>query len=262
MGVALVNLIWRRMAVNPAALHWAWDTLKPAYTAGLIPAAAWSLRHSIALPAIAPFRSTDMAKLGLAEPTVSVIDAVLRTYERGNAQNLVALCALRRRLDADWSSRMRATMASAPVPADVAAEAADRVTEQLPPLPAMNALPETVQKTINSIAQTWVPVVQRGMIPSVFRHLGHWPALLTAFNERLQSSGEAGLARIPDLAERAIEQAAAHAAKLNLGADAALRLDADVRAWTLQQIALFVDAMIGPGVVIVPALRQSLPRSD
>ena len=34
MGVAVVNLIWRRLAVQPEALRYAWQRLQPIYASG------------------------------------------------------------------------------------------------------------------------------------------------------------------------------------------------------------------------------------
>jgi hypothetical protein len=46
LGVAVVNLIWRRLATIPRALSWAWGTLRPLYVDGTLTAEAAALRRS------------------------------------------------------------------------------------------------------------------------------------------------------------------------------------------------------------------------
>ena len=95
MGIAVVNLIWRRLATSTPALDWCWNRLKPAYASGAIPAAAWTLRQRIEHPSLRPLDQAELEALGVDGPTLETISAVLRTYERGNAQNLIAMCCLR-----------------------------------------------------------------------------------------------------------------------------------------------------------------------
>ncbi|MFT5449160.1 MAG: hypothetical protein ACI9DC_004349, partial [Gammaproteobacteria bacterium] len=147
MGVALVNLIWRHLAVSPAALNWSWQSLKPIYANGAVPGAAWALRQSLDYPELAAFTAQDRRALGHEVTDLNLIDAVLRTYERGNAQNLVALCALRLALKPDLDNT--GSSASAPAAAtavhDTQAEQADRVTETLPALPEMADLDTAIR---------------------------------------------------------------------------------------------------------------------
>ena len=64
MGVALVNLIWRHLAVSPAALNWSWQRLKPIYENGAVPRAAWALRQSLGYPELEAFTASDRRALG------------------------------------------------------------------------------------------------------------------------------------------------------------------------------------------------------
>jgi hypothetical protein len=263
MGVALVNLIWRHLAVSPAALNWSWQSLKPLYAGGAVPRAAWALRQSLALPELSALREQDCLALQSSVSDLALVDAVMRTYERGNAQNLVALCALR--------SHLRGPVSAAPVndaqvrpiaaqSADRDAERADRVTEVLPPLPAMADLRAEVRADIESLAQIWVPARLRGMIPSVFRHLAHWPMLLKIYRAKLHELPSAPVS-IAQFAARAIDEAGVHTPCLVVQLGAPEPLDAPTRHWLGGALDLFIDAMIGRGVVIVPAMRKVLPQS-
>ena len=264
MGVALVNLIWRHLAISPVALNWSWRSLKPLYASGAVPQAAWALRQTLKLPELPAFSEHDRRALGSSVNELGLIDAVLRTYERGNAQNLVALCALRLALRGpviDPGATGRQAPGIATPADDRGAERADRVTEVLPPLPAMAELSDAIRADIESLCEVWVPAQHRGMIPSVFRHLAHWPVLLAIYRAKLHAQPPTSGA-VADLAVAAVDEATRHASALvaQLGTPAAL--DPDTRKWLSAALDLFIDGMIGRGVVIVPAMRKILPRSE
>ena len=261
MGVALVNLIWRHLAVSPAALNWSWQSLKPLYMSGAVPQAAWTLRQALAVPEFPAFGEQERLDAQCSVSDFVLVDAVLRTYERGNAQNLVALCALRLRLTGTAAGDTGATSEQdpplAPRANDIQAERADRVTEALPPLPAMTDLSTAIRSDIESLAEVWVPAQHRGMIPSVFRHLAHWPALLAAFRSRVQTLPPDSTS-MAALAVDAIGEATRHAAPLVAQLDTPAPLDAATRDWLSDALDLFIDGMIGRGVVLVPAMRRML----
>lgn len=267
MGVALVNLIWRHLAVSPDALNWSWQSLKPLYASGAVPRAAWALRQTLAVPELPAFSKPERLALGNSMNDLALIDAVLRTYERGNAQNLVALCALRSALagpatdlrgahgDGDGGQGSSITARAE----QVHAERADRVTEALPPLPTMAELNVEIRADIESLAEFWVPAQHRGLIPSVFRHLAHWPALLRIYRAKLLALPPAPVS-VAERAVGAVHQATRSATSLvaQLGAPAALA--PDNRNWLGGALNLFIDGMIGRGVIIVPAMRKVLPN--
>ena len=257
MGVAVVNLIWRRLVVQPEALRYAWQRLQPIYAGGAVPAAAMALRNSIAVPDIERLSEATLAQCGVEGSELLLVDAVMRTYERGNAQNLVALAVLRQDMDPQWRADQRHRPARNPV--STPDEDADRLTEDLPPLPAMAKLPGPARREVEEISKVWVPGAQRGMIPSVFRHLGYWPSLLAHFRAQFQSVSSSNAADIPALGEAAIDEAARHAAQLHEGLGNAGTPSESDRAYILETVQLFIDAMIGRGVVVVPAMRRALP---
>ena len=49
-GLAIVNLIWRRLAVRPEALEWAWSAARPLYESGAAHRHAVVLAESLDLP--------------------------------------------------------------------------------------------------------------------------------------------------------------------------------------------------------------------
>jgi hypothetical protein len=261
MGIALVNLIWRHLAVSPQALAWAWHSLKPLYASDAIPQAAWALRQTLAVPGLSAFSEQDLLSLGDEINDLTLIDAVLRTYERGNAQNLVALSALRSALrNADSSAQIadQKVPAIASASADQDGDHADRVTETLPPLPAMAQLSAPLRADVESLAQVWVPAEYHGMIPSVFRHLSYWPMLLKIYRTKLCELPP-GSIPIAELAVRAIHEASAYSHSLAAQLDPPAPLEPEIRDWLSAALDRFIDGMIARGVVIVPAMRKALP---
>jgi hypothetical protein len=265
MGIALVNLIWRHLAVSPEALSWSWRSVKPLYSSGAVPQAAWALRQTLALPELNAFSEQERRAIVDIDGELSLVDAVLRTYERGNAQNLVALCALRVALTStvnDDPDRIRKHAAAKPKTVNAvgaaSADHADRITEALPPLPAMADLSAKIRVDIESLAEVWVPAQHRGMIPSVFRHLAHWPRLLAIYRNKLHTL--AGTPQsVAELAVQAINEATCHATPLVAQLDPPAALNLHTQHWLGGALDLFIDGMIGGGVVIVPAMRKVLP---
>ena len=202
----------------------------------------------------------------------AVIDAVLRTYERGNAQNLIALCYLQRCLDSlrtPETDRSANNAAANPVGDPVsmtlnadqkARERADGVFGPLPNLPAMETLPQEIQSLIARSAEIWVPAAFKGLTPSVFRHLSWWPGLLELYKDRLVAIEHNSVAEISLLSEQALKTASHHAlwqAKPDAGLHALSHSDAD---WLDEVLDVFINGMLSRGVVIVPTLRAILPR--
>ena len=257
MGVAVVNLIWRRLATSTAALEWCWTSLRPLYSSGAIPGAAWVLRRSVECPQLRPFNADELTQLGIAPAQCTTVNAVLRTYERGNAQNLVALCTLQSALSGRPSSATQAVPPPVAGSSEDSAEAADRVDRPLPPLPDLEELDPSARADIVALSAIWVPSAHRGLVPSVFRHLGHWPSLLGAFHARLQAAIDDGAA-IDEPSRDAVAVATAHGAALreHLGRPAVL--DAPTEEWLRNCLDLFINTMIGRGVIIVPAMRRAL----
>ena len=99
LGVPVVNLVWRHLATIPGALPWAWTSLKPLYESTAIASEAETLSAAIDLPPyIAEHTALSMPTLtaaGLSGPDLDRITMILRSYERSNAMNIIAVDTLR-----------------------------------------------------------------------------------------------------------------------------------------------------------------------
>ena len=84
LGVPVVNLIWRHLAVFPDGLPWAWESLKPLYASGAIAGQAAALRAGLEVPVLPAlsgpalpirFSTADFLPLRPGRPTVSPFPA-------------------------------------------------------------------------------------------------------------------------------------------------------------------------------------------
>ncbi|WP_298106137.1 hypothetical protein [Bradyrhizobium sp.] len=167
-GVPMVNLIWRHFAALPGVLDWAWTAVRPLVGSDKMAAARARVTAAVAVPAIAPLAPTAWAAAGLDETGLCALRTMMTAYVRGNVTNIIALTALRLRLDAP--DRPAAQFAPGPV-----APAA----QLLPPLPHIEALPDDLVATIRALAASH-DGAGGGVIPSLYLALAPWPGVVNA----------------------------------------------------------------------------------
>jgi hypothetical protein len=155
VGVAQVNLIWRHAAALPGVLDWLWAQAGPALASGAVAGARDRIAGGLAVPALAPIAAPDDAV------------ALVETYNRGNLSNLAALTAVRLRLAGTAAGTPGP---SAPVGAMLPAP---------PPLPRLAALPPEAATLARGLAARH-GLSDPSVVPSLYLHLAHWPALLAA----------------------------------------------------------------------------------
>src|SRR5688572_3408934 len=80
LGVGVVNLIWRHLAVMPGVLPWAWDTIKPLYL-GPLDSHAEAVRRSCVLPRVPRMSSDMLLSAGLSMQDQSAIRDILASYQ-------------------------------------------------------------------------------------------------------------------------------------------------------------------------------------
>ena len=169
LGVDVVNLIWRHLATIDGALPWAWGTLRPLYADGSVLGEATALRRELALPPMPPIQAEVFAGLGLERDDLTAIRDVLAAYDRTNAMAMVALSALRARLDG------RAPRAAgAATPAAVAAAPQLRLPRLLS-LTDMQAETAALVTALNGFGARRPGAV----LASMYRHLAHRPPYLS-----------------------------------------------------------------------------------
>ncbi len=168
-AVPFVALIYRHLAASPGALEWAWDVLQPAMARGILQERAWQLAARIDIPTAPLLPRAALRVAGVdAEDEAQIVD-ILKTYNRANPINFLAVKCLALMLEADphYAPRQLATPTWSPpvqVPGlpDMIAPA-----EMSPPVRAAAAL--LANRDGSEASALW---------PSLYRHLARWPAFL------------------------------------------------------------------------------------
>jgi hypothetical protein len=176
-GIPLPALIWRHLATYPAALPSAWQALRPYFASGLLQEAAW---RAVGRTLAGKFAGPDDKSLRLAGLDPDAIKAyrrVLQSYNRSNPVNFVGV----RLLLAAMSKTEGSAPAAAPSDRGWSPPAPIVDLVQMIPVPA---IPADIRILIDGIAPD--PTVDRNLIvPSLYRHLVPWPALLRLLHDDL-----------------------------------------------------------------------------
>ena len=168
-GLAVVNLIWRHFAALPGVIDWAWPAVRPIIASQQMIAARQRLMESIDLPLLEPVTLDAWRTIGLSDTDLADFRELITNYVRGNCTNLIALTALRLRLEgAEGSSPVF-------IPADPPPIAAS-----LPPLPRIDYLEPELAHAIQALAKRHEGA-QSGIVPSLYLELARWPILIKYF---------------------------------------------------------------------------------
>ncbi|SDB19940.1 hypothetical protein [Belnapia rosea] len=165
-GVPLVNLIHRHLATMEGVLPWLWAAIRPPLEDGSLAGARERLAAAIDLPPLAPLPAEDWAAAGLTAEARPAVANLVEVYNRGNLTNLILLTAIRRSLEGTPAE-------PAPPPPRLAPPA---MLPAPPPLPRLGTLPPGLAAQVEALAARHAGTV----MPSLYLHLAHWPALPAA----------------------------------------------------------------------------------
>ena len=247
-GVPVVNLIWRHLATMDGALPWTWGALRPLYASDKVAAAAAGLRADLDLPTLHPWPVTVLEAAGLSADDRTAISRILRSYDRSNAMNLVALAALQAHVSGATDA---SPLPDTPPGADI--------DGQLPLLLTFDAMAPATADVVYRLNAIGDP--EHKVIASMYRHLAHWPSFLALVWERLSPlTHDGGVDAII-------------AANLTKGQSVASRLAAQIpdtgtapNRETLQQVDdalnLFIRYAIGRMVPLGSLLARSFPHGE
>lgn len=174
-AVPMVALIWRHLATLPGVIEACWESVGPLFRAGLVQEAAWRAAHATVLPPLPVLRPAALALVGIGTPERTTVATVLDAYNRANPVNLMAVRCILARLASD------APAASAPPSRPWTPPAA---IAGLPPMTP----PEQISPAIRAALAELSTVRQDPAtmaVPSLYRHLTQWPALIALFHARI-----------------------------------------------------------------------------
>ena len=246
LGVPVVNLIWRHLAVLPGALPWGWQALKPLYASGAVTAQAAALRAGLDVPVLAGLSGPALGAAGLGDDDLDRITMILASYERSNAMNIIALGALLARLDGTVPA------AGEPMP-EIPAE--DPIKGEMPTLLTLDAMAPDVRALVEDLNR----IGERDeILASMYRHLANWPAYLALVHALIAPFGTAG--RLEPLIMGVIAESRARASQITGDLATPDQMpEAQVRADIRAAMALFINGPIGKMITIVPLIRQAMP---
>ena len=246
IGVPVVNLIWRHLAIFPGGLDWAWESLKPLYASGAIAVEAAALRRGVDVPVLPGLSQAALTALGLSHDDIARINMILGAYERSNAMNIIALGALLARLDGAMVEQ------ASPAMGMVDENTVEGEMPQLLTLDQMEPHVRELVETLNAVGG------RTEILASMYRHLANSPPYLGVVSALI--SPYAGDGRLEPLILGVVAEGRRRAAALsgNLGESANTPSKA-VRDELRDALELFIDGPIGKMITIVPLIKRAMP---
>lgn len=188
LEVGTVNLVYRHLATAPAALEWAWCSVRPLVVDGTVDAAARQMVSSVETGQIVDELISRIPRSVLAAARDSDdIRRVLHSYNHANPQNLIIVLGLQALLrdaarDAAIPARFSATQR---------AESAEPVAA-LPPMIDPGQLDPALVELISALSVDRPGRREPVLVPSLYRHLARWPDFLLSVLTVLASPSSLG----------------------------------------------------------------------
>lgn len=247
----MVALIYRHLATHDGLLEWSWRVLAPAMRSGALSAAA---RDAAALPLSAelpPLNPDAAAALGLTPMDLSAIGYIATAYNTANPHNIIAVRVLMTLLATDEAQGFAAASDSSP-------RVATATFPALPPVVQLEDMPPALAERIARL-RVGGDDGSRGIVPTLYRHLAHWPDYLMASAEALEplfQSGdiEADASRIATGASAAAARLAAELAAHDSAPGRPSGAAREALLTTLGAFASTIPEMITVGRLMMAAL--------
>ena len=252
LGVPVVNLIWRHLAIMPGALPWAWAALKPLYERHLIASEAAALSAGVDVPQHVhrALKPPILRAVGLAKTDLSQIDTILRSYDRSNAMNIVAADTLHNYL----------------VNGEIHRDARDMPLQATRHAPIPGSMPQVLSPDdMDGNTRALVDALNQfgarpGVLPTMYRHLAHWPAFLALVHTLLAPDHASG--ELESRITRVLCDSRIRAERLCAEVrPPATDLDAATRERIRSALAAFSEGPLCKMIAIVSLIRAAMPDS-
>ncbi len=251
-GMPFPNLLYRRLGEDPRRLQDCWERVRP----GLARIGSRALRRLM-------FDDSNLAGTGTPAGSrsdvpvtgSSPIDAeqaamlvrLLSAYDSGNSCNIVVVALLLEGAPGDSSSPLLST---AELPEGGLPTGMDTV--QLPPMLEVDDIGTVARESVLRLARLIEPGGRA--VPSLFRHVGHDPALLGWIETAVTEAAGSGAL---DRCERLIRATAAWTA--SHWPEPVQPLDDDHDRKLLEPFGIMIPRMLATSAVLRAALRRQLP---
>lgn len=166
MQIPLVTSIWRGLAGMGDSLETVWRAAKPIYASELPEQVLARIVDQTHLPMPEPLLPAQLARAGIDDEQLGAIRTIVNAYSRSNGLNMVALYAL---ISAEVGQREGPRPSARPV------------WGNFPPLLAQEALEANTWKLIRNV-NAFGAHGDNASVATLWRHLGHWPNLLSLIN--------------------------------------------------------------------------------
>lgn len=168
MEIPIITSIWRTLAAVDGGLEAAWTATRPIYESGQPQAALVDLNAHVHFPVPEQQSIEQLKETGFYGTDRSKILSLLKAYNRSNALNLIALNALLSEPGGECESRAQpAYLPPWPTP------------PYLPSEEEIDASDWEILERIKHIGAT----DENPAIPTLWRHMIHWPELLELIYE-------------------------------------------------------------------------------
>ncbi len=239
-GAPMAALIWRHLATRPNALPEAWVALRPLFANGRLQEVAWQMADAVVVGPPVVLQDPFDAGQPLASIDRPAFVRVLDAYNRANPVNFIAVRALFHRLEAggdDVAQPIGSRPWSPPPPVGV-----------LPPMLPVSEMSPCDRGLIAALA-TSDKLDRSQVVPSLYRHLPHWPQLIPAIHAalipRLRSGElEAEVSRVSRALDGEARKLALHMPRLDT-----LASIAGVTA-TLEEFSSLIPEMVVIGLLL------------
>ena len=169
--VPMVALIYRHLATHEGVLEWGWRALAPAMRSGALRAAAHKASATPLDIAVPPLNLDAAQALGLKEMDLAAIAYIATAYNTANPHNIIAVRVLMNLLASD------APRGNAEI--DPGTPVAPVHFSALPPLVQLEDMASALAEQLGRL-RVADDDGSRGIVPTLYRHLAHWPDYLMA----------------------------------------------------------------------------------
>lgn len=181
-GGPLVALIYRHLATMPGALEAMWHSVAPLMATGELQERAWEIARS-AWAGPVPRASDGVRRMRPASLAFSI--DVIDAYNRSNPINYLIVSVIRAAHAGPGATRVAGVDAASSRAAPARSWTPPTRIASIASIPSMDALSVRYRAQVDGFAKRAGPG-EPVLVPTLYRHLGHWPAVLSMTAREVQ----------------------------------------------------------------------------